>query len=202
MESGTFETELRLAQGGDRDVGGRLLVSFQRALVVLAQRLIQAHLRPKADAEDVAQETLLLAWDNLGQFRGSTAEEFAGWLRRILASQLARLFRRYQGTQGRDLRLERPLRITTAHSSWSGAAELAASWTSPSQHAIRAEGTARVEEALAALPRHYRIVLTWHERQGLTFAQIGRVLDRSEQAVRKLWTRGLLALHRAITSTP
>jgi RNA polymerase sigma factor (sigma-70 family) len=57
---------------------------------------------------------------------------------------------------------------------------------------------ARVERALEALPPHYRLVLIWHERQGMTFAQIARALGRSEPAVRKLWSRALLALHDAM----
>lgn len=196
MEPGAFAADLRLARGGDRDVAGRLLARFESALILQARASSRAYLRAKIDAEDVAQEALLLAWQHLDQFRGDTAEEFAAWLRRILASQLARVFRHFQSTRARDLALERPL-ITPAGHFW---AEPAASWTSPSQAAVRVETSAHVERALASLPPHYRLVLIWHERQGMTFAQIGLSLGRSEQAVRKLWSRALLALHDAMAS--
>src|SRR4051812_32526348 len=129
QSAAAFAADLRLARGGDREGAGRLFVRFEGALVLQARGSSRAHLRPKIDPEDVAQEALLLAWQRLEQFRGETPEEFAAWLRQILASQLARAFRRFHGTRSRDLALERPL-LTPAGAFW---AEPAGSWTSPSQ---------------------------------------------------------------------
>ena len=46
-----------------------------------------------------------------------------------------------------------------------------------------------MSEALARLPEHYRQVLAWRSFEGLSFAEIGRRLERSEDAVRMLYTR-------------
>jgi DNA-directed RNA polymerase specialized sigma24 family protein len=56
----------------------------------------------------------------------------------------------------------------------------------------------RVDRALESLPEHYRFVLDGHERKGLCLKEIAVSLGRSEAAVRKLWARAMLALHRAV----
>ena len=61
------------------------------------------------DAEDMVQEAFLAASQHFAEFRGSTELELTAWLRRILASSVAHLVRRYFGTQTRDIRLERVL---------------------------------------------------------------------------------------------
>lgn len=196
MDATLFADHLRLARGGDRGSAERLFTLFQRDLVRSARHVLWGGLQAKLDAEDLVQDTFLAAWERLDQFRGTTAEELASWLRRVLASQFSRAVRRYRIAKGRDIRLERPLVAGSSPSAQAVAP--AAPGTTPSQHAIRAEGKDRIDRALATLPEHYRLVLDWHERQGLPLSQIGRSLGRSEEAVRKLWSRALLALHRAV----
>src|SRR5438132_13021190 len=103
------EQLLRRALQGDRDALGRVLERHRAYLVVLARFQIGRRLQGKVDASDVVQEAFLGACRDFPQFRGSTETEFIGWLRQILASLLANLVRHYQGTQRRDVRLERQL---------------------------------------------------------------------------------------------
>jgi RNA polymerase sigma-70 factor (ECF subfamily) len=201
MDAALFAQHFGRAQQGDRAAGERLFSLLSPGLLRQARRVLQAPLRTKLDAEDVVQDTLLTAWERLGQFQGSTPFEFTAWMRRILASQLSRAVRRYRGTRTRDIRRECTL-AACSPSSFPRLAEPAASHTTPSQHAVRAEVVRRVDRALATLPEHYRLVLDWHERQGVPLLQIAEHLGRSEEAVRKLWSRALLSLHRALNSLP
>src|SRR4051812_20809557 len=112
--AGPAETEdpeglLHAARAGDAATLGRLLELYRRYLSLLAGVQIRHGLRGKVDADDVVQETFLEAARNFPRFRGTTEAELVGWLRKILASNLAELFRRYLGTQGRDIRLEREI---------------------------------------------------------------------------------------------
>src|SRR5436309_8607858 len=103
------EQLLRQAIAGDGQALGQALELHRAYLVLLARFQIGRRLQGKVDASDVVQEAFLGACRDFASFRGTTAREFAGWLRGILASLLANLVRHYQGTQGRDVRLERQL---------------------------------------------------------------------------------------------
>jgi RNA polymerase sigma-70 factor (ECF subfamily) len=73
------------------------LGEFRNYLILLARWQLDPCLRTKLDPSDVVQETLLQAQKNIGQFRGTTEAELAGWLRKILANELAQSLRAYKG---------------------------------------------------------------------------------------------------------
>src|SRR5438105_7698834 len=95
------------ARDGDAAKLGRLLEVYRRYLALLARVQIGKRLQGKVDASDIVQETFLDAHRNFAGFRGGSEGEFVQWLRQILAGNLTDLLRRYLGTQGRDVRLER-----------------------------------------------------------------------------------------------
>src|SRR5580704_16305629 len=101
------ENLLREAKAGDAATLGRLLERYRRYLSLLARVQIGQRLQGKVDASDLVQETFLEAHRNFDRFRGGSEGEFVAWLRQILAGNLADLLRRYLGTQGRDVHLER-----------------------------------------------------------------------------------------------
>src|SRR5437588_7443589 len=100
---------LEQAQAGDAATLGRLLELYRRYLALLARVQIGKRLQGKVDASDLVQETFLEAHRNFARFRGQTEAELVCWLRQILATNLANVCRRYLGTQGRDVRLERDI---------------------------------------------------------------------------------------------
>ena len=57
---------------------------YRDYLHLLARLQLDPRLRGKLDPSDVVQQTLVKAYQNRAQFRGHTAGEEAGWLRRIL----------------------------------------------------------------------------------------------------------------------
>src|SRR5215470_2137333 len=87
------------ARAGDATTLGRLLELYRRYLALLARVQIGQRLQGKVDASDLVQETFLEAHRNFSRFRGHSEAELITWLRRILAANLADLFRRYLGTQ-------------------------------------------------------------------------------------------------------
>jgi RNA polymerase sigma-70 factor, ECF subfamily len=101
-------------------------------LKVLARLQIGHGLQSKLDASDLVQEVFLEAHRDFHQFHGLTEAELAGWLRRILASNLANVVRHYRGTKRRDVRLERQLIAEFEQTSRVLAPALAADQSSPS----------------------------------------------------------------------
>ncbi len=57
---------------------------------------IEAKLQSKIDASDIVQQTMLEAHQGLQQFRGESDGEIRGWLRRIMARNLADEVRKFR----------------------------------------------------------------------------------------------------------
>ena len=125
-------------RGGDAETRAKILARYQAWLHVLARPQIGGRYRGKFDASDIVQQTLLEACRDLPQFRGGTEAELLAWLRQILAHVLGHEFRRYAGTQQRDVGREVSLEQSLAQSSQRLGDMLAASGSSPSQQAVQA----------------------------------------------------------------
>jgi len=184
------------ARGGDVTTLGRLLELHRTYMVVLARIQIGRRLQGKVDASDVVQEAFLGAYRDFPQFRGTTDKEFRGWLRQILASLLANLVRRYHGTRGRDIRLERQLALELEQSSQALDRGLVAAQSSPSQQAIRREEAVLLAEALGRLPEELRELLILRHLEGLSFPEVARRMERTVDSVKKQWPRALASLRR------
>ena len=109
---------------------------------------------------------------------------------------LADLLRRYLGTQGRDVRLEREIRDAIDQSSVLLDRGLVAPQSSPSQQAERREQGVLLADALDQLPDDYREVLVLRHLEGLAFPEVARRMGRSQDSVEKLWMRGLARLRQ------
>src|SRR5262249_53319765 len=72
---------------------------YRDYLLVLAQMHVGKEMQSKLDAADVVQQALIVAFQDRSAFRGSSPGEMRAWLRRILASTLAR--------SARDLRRQK-----------------------------------------------------------------------------------------------
>jgi RNA polymerase sigma-70 factor (ECF subfamily) len=185
------------ARTGDAAKLGRLLEVYRRYLALLARVQIGQHLQGKVDASDIVQETFLEAHRNFAGFRGTSEGEFICWLRRILAGKLADLVRRYLGTQGRDVRLEREIDHALDRSSIMLGQGLISPQASPSQQVEHREQTVLLADALQKLPADYREVLILRHLEGMTFPEIAKKMGRSLDSVEKLWMRGLVKLRQA-----
>lgn len=150
-------------------------------------------LQGKLDASDVVQQTLLHAHRAKAQFRGTGPAELAGWLRQILARNLAHTARDFRRAK-RDVARERSLEASLTASSARLELWLAAEQSTPDQKAERHEQALRLAGALEALPEAQRDAVIMHYWQGSTLAEIGQELDRTPQAVAGLLHRGLKKL--------
>ena len=178
---------------------GTLLEVYRNYLRLLARIEIGRRLQGKLDASDLVQETFLEAHRHFERFRGSDEPQLVGWLRSILAGRVANLVRHYFGTQARDVRLEQELSENLDNSSRMLGEELVASLTSPSLQAVRREQGVLLADALERLPADYREILILRHLEGLTFPDIARRMERTQDSVEKLWLRGLARLRQEFT---
>lgn len=169
------------------------LDGYREYLFLLARTRLDARLRGRLDPSDVVQQTLLEAHRDAEQFRGRTDTERAGWLRQILARNLANAVRDHTRDR-RDVGRERSLQASLDESSARLEAFLAAEQSSPSQRADREEQLRRLAIALAALPEGQREAVELRHLHGRPLAEIAARLGRTPAAVAGLLRRGLVQL--------
>jgi RNA polymerase sigma-70 factor, ECF subfamily len=179
-----FARELRSARTGSAATAWDLLAMCRGYLLQVAAERLAPGLRAKANPSDLVHETLLEAYRDFAQFRGQSEAEWLGWLRQLLAHNLANFERRYFGTAKRQARREVSLAGDAADT-------VPSPDPSPSSVAMTGERERTVEQHIERLPDDYRLVLLWHHRDGLPFAVIGSRLGRSADAARRLWARAI-----------
>lgn len=116
-----------------------------------------------SDAADLAQDSFVRAWENVGGFRGESA--FGGWLRRVTVNACLQ----WRARQRPTIVLEDcHLREQVDAAGWGGKND---------------ELAARVREAVQALPPKQRaaVILTFYE--GLNHAEAASALDCRETTV-------------------
>jgi RNA polymerase sigma-70 factor, ECF subfamily len=184
--------------GGHLDFVPRPVEQYRDYLRLLARAQLDGRYPGKLEASDVVQETLLEAHRALRQFQGKSEPEFAAWLRRMLANNLADAVRKLS-TAARDVALECSLEQSLEQSSGRLEAWLAADVSSPSQHVEREEQLLRLAAALGRLPEDQRIALDLKHVQGWAVESIAQHLERTEASVAGLLRRGLKELRHLLT---
>ncbi|HJZ90071.1 MAG TPA: sigma-70 family RNA polymerase sigma factor [Gemmataceae bacterium] len=189
--------------GAESDSDKLALDRYRGYLCSLARIQLAARpwLSPKLDASDLVQQTLLKAHAARDQFRGRSPEELTGWLRQILARTLANALRTF-GQAKRDVGAECSLEADLDASRSRLDAWLAADQTSPSERAGAAERVAALTAAVARMPDDQREVVLLKHCQGLSLAEIGERLGRTDAAVAGLLRRGLQRLRELMTEVP
>jgi len=166
-------------------------MSFRDYLLLVANAKMGQTLKAKEGASDLVQETFLQAQRRISSYRGGSPSEWRSWLRSILVRQLADKRRHFERTAKRKIHREIPI------AEWASQRAQGTEETASKELARRERETALVE-ALSHLPDHYRDVVVGHQRDQLTFEEIGRRRGISAEAARKLWMRALVRLRKEL----
>lgn len=131
------------------------------------------------DAQDIAQEALIVAWQNLDRFKADSS--FSTWLYQIVTRRALNKVTRGRGADLTDL-LD----------------EAADPVTGPAEQAERNLAVDAVTDALAALPFAQRAVVVLHHFEGLSYAEVAAVTRSSVPAVRSHLFRARRTLGRKL----
>jgi RNA polymerase sigma-70 factor, ECF subfamily len=167
-------------------------------LRVLARQELNQRFTGKLDPSDIVQQTLLEAWQGWERLQARAEPQRRVWLKQILAHQLAKFVRHYQGTQKRDLTRELAIDASLDRSDARLEQMLQGREPSPSAAAMQQEQRLELAQALETLPEDYREVIQLRNLEELTHAQVAERMQRSEAAVRMLWLRALAELGKAM----
>jgi len=191
-----FDAWITSARRGDVVALGRLLEAFRPYLLATANQSLPRALRGKFGGSDLVQETLARAHREFQGLRLDGAGDLRAWLRTILRNVLTDWVRSYRSTKKRSIGQERSIHSQVGPD----VAVIIAREPTPVTNAMRREQVAAVDAAIERLPDHERQVVLLRHREGLPFDEIGRRLDRSGEAARKLWARAILRIQRTLES--
>jgi RNA polymerase sigma-70 factor (ECF subfamily) len=194
MDNFDITALISVSRQGDDDAKAELVGHFRDYLRLLAHIHVKPLLQAKFDESDIVQETCLQAALSFEQFRGTNEQQFAAWLRQIMANKGAGMARKYIDTEKRNVRLERHLRHDLDQSSLNLAKILPPGSSSPSQNALRRERSVLLAGAIAQVRDDQREVLIRHGLEGMSVAEVAKSMGRSESSIWKLWARGLQEL--------
>jgi RNA polymerase sigma-70 factor (ECF subfamily) len=193
-EAGGMVQRLQAARAGSLEALGEALEACRAYLLAIANRQLAPDLKVKGGASDLVQETFLEAQRDFPRFDGTTDEELRAWLGRLLLNNLASFARSYRAT-GKRL-IDREISLETVAFAHGPGDLLAADIPSPSFHAISLEQAELIQQALKKLPEDYARVIVLRNQEDRSFAEIAEQMQRSENAVRKLWFRAIERLQQ------
>lgn len=176
------ERELvKRAQAGDFEAFSTLITKYQRQVFNLAKRMT----RNQADAEDILQETMLKAIDNIEKFRGDSS--FGTWLYSI-ALNAGRAFLNQE--KRADLK---PIDEYLPAGGHDGDTRLH-EWRDPHQVLEQAQLKKYLDEAIDELRAEYSIPFILRYIEELPVKEIARIMNLSEAATKSRILRARLFL--------
>jgi RNA polymerase sigma-70 factor (ECF subfamily) len=185
------------ARSGDETALGTLLELYRNYLRLVARSMIGVALRVKLEPSDLVQETFLKAHREFPTFAGNGEPELIAWLRKILAHNLADQVKHHR-RKTRDLKRQESLDALLERSGITIQDALASRASSPSEGAVRREQAVLLADAVTQLPPDYREVFILRTLEHVPFDQIAIKMNRSQGAVRMLWSRALERLNQML----
>lgn len=179
------EELVRLAQNGDPDAFGELVLRYQNKMYGLARRMTDT----EEDAEDVIQEAFVKAFNSIGSFRGDS--RFSTWLYRITVNHaLVKLRKRGMPSVSLD--------APDSTGEYALLGSLLDIGPDPLTKLLEGESQRVLDDAIADLPSNYRTVFVLRHIEEISTAEIGRMLKASTSAVKSRLHRARIALRNRL----
>ncbi len=176
MASDVDDTYLvQRAQEGYLDAYSELTDRHGGLAYRVALRLLGNH----HDAEDVAQEALITAWQRLPGFSASSS--FSTWLYQIVTRRALNRISRTPAAEPLDV-----------------VGEVPAQSPDPGDAVVQRRAADAVNTAITALPPPQRVAIVLHHLEGLPNAEVARITGSTVPAVRSHLFRGRRTLGRIL----
>jgi RNA polymerase sigma-70 factor, ECF subfamily len=186
MPSSSEELLEQMGQGDARAVESLLLRHLPGLRAYIRLRLGKP-IRDRESSCDVVQSVARDVLEHADRFQHGGESGFKRWLYKTAQRKIAKKATYWQAEK-RDARRDDAEKNTIGDEDVLGCYR---TFCTPSRHAIAREELHTVERAFDMLPEDYREVILLARVMGLSRAEIGEQLSRSEGAVRVLLSRAL-----------
>lgn len=176
---------LARAREGDQEALGELLKGQYRLLEQMARDEVEGRLQARLSAADIVQQTCLSAIRNFDDFQGENEPQFVAWLREVHERNVKDVVRKHVRAKKRAISAQESLKEGVPQPTISHG---------PSGHAMLAESTARLHEALNSLPDTQAEAVRLRHLEQLSLKQISERMNTTDVAVASLLKRGLAGL--------
>ena len=185
---------LMLAKKGDQCALNDLCGLYVERIRRIVRLRMGPQLRAQLESMDLVQDALWAAVRELDDFTYQDEGDFLRWVSIIVENTIRdNVARIYAGK--RDVRRQVSLDSAVARSDRGRiSARRPARTTTPSLLVARSEELDRLERAMDRLKDEYRRVILLAKIEGRSYAQIGRELGKSPDAVGMLLSRAMVAL--------
>ena len=173
---------------------GELSAQFQSDMIPLREPLYRHAVRltrNHADAEDLAQETMVKAYAGFRTFE--PGGNFAAWLHRILINNYISGYRKQQCRP-----VQHPTADITDMELAANTANLASSLRSAEEQALERLGDNRIRAAMEALPKPFRLAVYYADVEGFRCREIADLMRTPVGTVLSRLHRGRFLLRRLL----
>jgi len=178
------------AREGDAVAMARLIRRYYPYLMRIANREFPRRLRGRIGPSDIVQDALLKLQTCFAKFSGASEPQLRMWLRRTLRNCMENA-RRHHTSLRREVARDRDVQEL----------QKVPRGKSPSRQLLRRELTGAVVDALYAMPPLQQQVLYLRHCEARSFAEISALLNKSPDATRMIWWRGLQFLREQFTDS-
>ncbi len=175
------------AQDGDVTAFEALIAEHQQNIFSIAYRMA----KNRDDAEDMTQEILVKIFKNLKKFKGDS--KFSTWIYRVATNTCLDEIQKRNRHQTYSLDKE----LETEAGSLVG--EIRDETPTPEEHLEQKTVQMAVREAISRLGDDHKKVLILRDLQGMSYEEIGRILQCSEGTVKSRLSRARQTLKKIIT---
>jgi RNA polymerase sigma-70 factor (ECF subfamily) len=172
-------------QKGDKRAFDLLVIKYQHKVMSLVSRYIRDH----SEVQDIAQEAFIKAYRALANFRGDS--QFYTWLYRIAVNTA----KNHLVTMGRRPPAQD---MATEDAEHIGPSGYLTDIASPDKLLARDELKAVVFEAIENLPSELRTAITLREMDGMSYEEIGEVMECPIGTVRSRIFRARESIDKAM----
>jgi len=178
------EELVALSQQGRRDCFEVLVRRYMEKAFHIAFNFT----RDTETAKDLSQDAFLRAYSNIKQFDGRSS--FYTWFYRIVVNLCLDHTRRHRrvGWESLDQMAQEP----------GGQNQFADTTFLPDEHAIAGEAKRRVDKTLETMPKKQRTAFLLRNDQGLSIADVAKVMKTTEGTVRVYLHRAVAALRQSL----
>jgi len=189
------------AAQGDRQAVETLLQRYLPGLHAFVRLRAGQVVGSKESSSDLVQSVCREVLEHIETFKYPSEGAFKHWLYTTALRKILHKHEYYRAEK-RDVLREVPQSSASGSSGQAGILDAYRSFSSPSGQAIVREELERIERAFAQLPDEYRDVIVLAKVVGLSRAEIGERLGKSEGAVRILLHRALARLAQVLETPP